>query len=61
MLFIDECSDMMMGLNVFDFLPPVSYSLSGCPIAAAVKVSKPQSESPKSRLTPERSPKYDAR
>ncbi|KAM6918374.1 suppression of tumorigenicity 18 protein isoform 2-T2 [Xenentodon cancila] len=32
-------------------------SLSGCPIAAAVKVSKPQDESLKSRQTPERSPR----
>ncbi|KAM4604786.1 suppression of tumorigenicity 18 protein [Polymixia lowei] len=32
-------------------------SLSGCPIAAAVKVSKPQDESPKCRQTPDRSPR----
>ncbi|KAK2822509.1 hypothetical protein Q5P01_022574 [Channa striata] len=32
-------------------------SLSGCPIAAAVKVSKPQDESLKSRQTPDRSPR----
>lgn len=33
-------------------------SLSGCPIAAAVKVSKPQDESLKCRQTPDRSPRY---
>ncbi|XP_061654019.1 suppression of tumorigenicity 18 protein isoform X2 [Phyllopteryx taeniolatus] len=32
-------------------------SLSGCPIAAAVKISKPQDESLKSRQTPDRSPR----
>ncbi|KAM8851379.1 suppression of tumorigenicity 18 protein isoform 2-T2 [Spinachia spinachia] len=32
-------------------------SLSGCPIAAAVKVSKPQEESPKCRQTPDCSPR----
>uniref|UniRef100_A0A674F0A1 ST18 C2H2C-type zinc finger transcription factor n=1 Tax=Salmo trutta TaxID=8032 RepID=A0A674F0A1_SALTR len=33
-------------------------SLSGCPIAAAVKVSKPQEESPKCRQAPERLSSY---
>lgn len=42
--------------NVFDFFFP-STSLSGCPIAAAVKVSKPQDESLKCRQTPDRSPR----
>ncbi|XP_049604025.1 suppression of tumorigenicity 18 protein isoform X2 [Syngnathus scovelli] len=32
-------------------------SLSGCPIAAAVKISKPQDESLKSRQTPDHSPR----
>ncbi|XP_037313267.2 suppression of tumorigenicity 18 protein isoform X2 [Pungitius pungitius] len=32
-------------------------SLSGCPIAAAVKISKPQEESPKCRQTPDCSPR----